>query len=338
MEQQIRRKKKFSPQTPAKARYEQEQIQPIIKEVIKLNVLLGKYLKHCDNHQGLTPKTTKTYREFCTRFIRYMENDLHITDVEKIDSDIIEIYLDHLSEKKNPMSKISINSTIRNIKPFFNWLTMKEHISVNPFEKIKLLKTDKKRKTPLTFEQVRKLWEQPNQMSYVGIRDSLIIRLLYGTGLRIDECLSISISDIDFDSGFIYIASSKNREDADVPIPKSLVKSLKQFINVWLSKEEKKAYLFQNDFGDKLNPGTFQKSIKRYAKEAGIEIPVSPHLLRHTFALEFLKNGGSTASLRRQLRQKDLKVVEEYLNWLPDAVKAEHSKYNPLDTYTYADN
>lgn len=332
MEDQLKRRKKFSPQTPAKTKQEHIQIQTIVKEEIKLSVYLDKFLRHCDNHQGLTPKTIKTYREFCTRFIRYMENELHITNVEKIDSDIIEIYIDYLSEVRE-VCKITINSNIRNLKPFFNWLIIKEHIIINPFEKIKLLKTDKKRKKPLEFEQVKKIWERPNPMTYVGIRDSLIVKLLYGTGLRVDECLSIKIQDIDFDSGFIYIASSKNREDADVPIPKSLVKPLKQFLNVWLSNEEKNSYLFQNDYGEKLSPGTFQKSMKRYAKEAGIEIPVSPHLLRHTFALEFLKNGGSTASLRRQLRQKDLKVVEEYLNWLPDTVKAEHSKYNPLDTY-----
>lgn len=331
MAQKHQRRKKFSSQTPAKIKKEQEQIQPEVKEIIKLTVLLEKYLRHCDSLQGLTRKTIKTYKEFCTRFIRYIENDLHITNIEKIDSDIVEIYLDHLSNK---ISKISINSTIRNVRPFFNWLTIKEYISINPFEKIKLLKTDKKRKTPLTFEQVKKIWEQPDQMTYVGIRNNLIIRLLYGTGMRVDECLSIKIQNIDFNSGLIYIASSKNREDADVPIPNSLVKPLKQFINVWLSQEDKSAYLFQNDFGDKLNPGTFQKSMKRYAKEAGITVTVSPHLLRHTFALEYLKNGGSTASLRRQLRQKDLKVVEEYLNWLPDTVRAEHGKYNPLDTYT----
>ncbi|MCL6612533.1 MAG: tyrosine-type recombinase/integrase [Peptococcaceae bacterium] len=332
MEQQKRRKK-FSPQTTATKRTEkQEQQAPIVKEEIKLSVYLEKFLKHCENQQGLTKKTIATYRAFNERFIRYLENELHITNVEKIDSDIIEIYLDYLSDVRE-VSKISINSTIRNIKPFFNWLTWKEHISINPFDKIKLLKTDKKRKIPLTFEQVKKIWEQPNQMTYVGIRDNLIIRLLYGTGMRVDEALSLKISDIDFDSGFIYIANSKNREDADVPIPKTLVKPLKQFIHTWLSNEDKNAYIFQNDFGDKLNPGTFQKSIKRYAKEAGIETNVSPHLLRHTFAIEFLKNGGSTASLRRQLRQKDLKVVEEYLNWLPDTVKAEHMKYNPLDNY-----
>lgn len=335
--EEIRRKKKFSPMTPARTKKEKE-MPVVINEEIKMSVLLEKYLKYCNNHQGLTVKTIKTYREFSSRLIKYMENALHITDIKKVDSDIIEIYLDYLIEKKNPAKKISVNSTIRNIKPFFNWLVLKKHIEVNPFEDIKLLKIDKKRKKPLTYEQVKKIWQQPNLMTYAGIRDSLIIQLLYGTGMRVDECVSIKLQDLSFDTGFIYIESSKDREDADVPIPKSLVKSLKQFIQMFLANEEKNAYLFQNDYGSKLNPSTFRKSMKRYAKEAGIEVPVSPHLLRHTFAIEFLKNGGSTASLRRQLRQKDLKVVEEYLNWLPDIVKAEHSKYNPLDTYTYADS
>lgn len=329
-QQPKKRRKKFSPQTPAKVK-QQEQIQPVVKEQIKPVVLLEKFAKHCDNHQGLTANTIKTYKDFVGRFLKYLETDLNITDVEKIDSDIVELYLDYLGEKK--VTKIYINTNIRNIRPFFNWLTMKGYITVNPFDKIRLLKVDKKRKTPLTFEQVKKIWEQPDP-TYVGIRDILILKMLYGTGMRISEVLSLRISDVDFDSGFIFINQSKNREYADVPIPKSLVKPLKQFLHSWLSNEEKNAYLFQNDFGEKLNSGTFQKSMKRYAKEAGLEVNVSPHILRHTFAIEYLSNGGSTASLQRQLRQKDLSVVTEYLNWLPDKVKAEHSKYNPLDTYT----
>lgn len=165
--------------------------------------------------------------------------------------------------------------------------------------------------------------------NYAGERDYLIIQMLFGCAFRIEECLSLKIKDINFEQGIIYIETSKNREDGYVSIPVSLEKLLKNYIQKWLKDDSRENYLFQNKYGEKLSRHTIYKNIKKYALKAGIK--ANCHLFRHSFAINYLLAGGSTASLRRQLRQKDLKTVEEYLHWLPQYVIDEHRRYNPLD-------
>lgn len=323
--EQEKRVKKFKPARKG----DKNQQEPEVKPVVGMNVLLEKFTKHCAN-RGLTEKTVKTYRDFGERFLRYVENELNIHDINAIDGDVVDLFIDYLNSRK--VSKVYINSNIRNLKPFFKWLLEKDHIQSNPFAGIKLIKADKKRKIPLTKEQVQALLNQTDMTSYAGIRDYYIIKLLYGTGMRIDEVLSLKINDIDFSDEIIYIEKSKNREDSFLPIPKSLIKPFKKYLKTWLSNDEKNNYFFQNQYGHKLDKNTFYRNLKTYARKAGIDPKlVNCHIFRHTFAIDFLMAGGSTASLRRQLRQKDLKVVEEYLCWLPENVKNEHRRYNPLD-------
>lgn len=323
-----KRVKKFAPAKKTNKIDLKQDIKPKVE--MEMELLLEKFIRHCGN-RGLTQNTQKTYKEFAIRFIKYLKNKLNINDITKVDSDIVEIYIDYLTNERE-ISKVTVNSTIRNLKPFFVWLTERGYIENNPFKGIKLIKADKKRKKPLTPEQIQGLLNAVDTTGYAGIRDYLIIKLLYGTGMRIDEVLSLRIKDVDLTEGLFYIEHQKNREDAFVPIPQALIKPLKKYLKTWLANDHKDNYFFQNQYGQKLQRHTFYKNLKDYARKARIDPKlVSPHVFRHTFAIEYLMAGGSTASLRRQLRQKDLKVVEEYLNWLPENVKKEHQQYNPLD-------
>jgi integrase/recombinase XerD len=300
------------------------------KEIISMSELLKRFLNNCEI-RGLTYKTIKTYKEFTIRLINYMENVLNIYNIKKIDIDIIEIYIEYLN-KERKISKISINSTIRNVKPYFKFLQERGFIKNNPFDGINLLRVDKKRKiNTLKNEQVLAILNKIDSSGFIGNRDRLIIEILYGTGIRIDETMSLKIKDLNFEEHYFYIESSKNREDSFVPIPKSMIKSLKKYMTIWLYDFSEDDYLFPNLYGKKLSPHTFANSLKIYVKEAEINIPVYPHLFRHSFAINYLMNGGDTASLRRMLRQKDLRVVEEYLNWLPENVIIKHQQFNPLD-------
>lgn len=109
------RTKKFSPKKSTKNNPEEVKSISVIPSNIEL---LNKFKNHCEN-RGLTNKTVKTYDEFNTRFINYIQNKFQIQDIRKVDADVIELYIEYLNKERN-VSKITINSTIRNVKPFFN--------------------------------------------------------------------------------------------------------------------------------------------------------------------------------------------------------------------------
>jgi integrase/recombinase XerD len=253
---------------------------------------------------------------------------MHIQNAKNIDKEIIEMFIDHLKEKG--VSDIYVNTNLRNLKPFFTWLTENGYIEINPFTGIKLLKTDKKRKQILSNEDLQAILKQIDLLSFAGVRDWLMIQVLYGCALRISECCSLKLKDVDLEKRTIYIENSKNREDSFIPFPESLVKPLKKYIKQHFYNMPQDSYLFPNLYGERLSRETFLKNLKRYGKKAGIP-HVTCHLLRHSFAVNCLLNGASTATVRRLLRHRDLKTVEEYIHWLPKNVQEQFDKFNPLD-------
>lgn len=300
-----------------------------LPEKVELNLLvhLEKFLHHCNN-RGLKPRTIKTYKNITCRFLKWLETEAKITEADQVTADVIEDYIDYILNARNDQ-KSYVNIIIRNSKPFFKWLTQKGLINKCPFDGISLLKVDVKKKDPIPEEDFIKLLQQPPR-DYFGTRDCLILQILYGCGLRIGECMNLKVSDVDLENGRIFLEETKNREDSFVPLPAQLKKPLRSYIKEYLSSDQKHNFLFQNQYGQGLSIRSFQQKLKNYCEQA--KIPrYTCHQFRHNFAINWLMNGGDTASLHRMLRHKDMKTVETYLNWIPGYITEKALLHNPLD-------
>jgi integrase/recombinase XerD len=159
--------------------------------------------------------------------------------------------------------------------------------------------------------------------------------MLLSTGMRISECLNLTISDVDFKNNRILIRESKNRTPRIVGMAKKIKPELQRFIRLCHPNAKSFDILFQNQDGGKMADNTIQENFREYGKQANIDprIRVSPHTYRHTYAINYLKNGGSTASLREQLGHRTIETVEKYLYWSSDDKLEEFRKYNPLDNF-----
>lgn len=298
------------------------------EEFISMTVLRDKFIKHC-SRRGLKEKTLESYSEHCGRLIRYLENTLNTFNPNDVDTESIELYIDYLKNARK-VTNVYINTNIRNTKPFFLWMLDNRYIDHNPYKGIKKLKEDKKRKQILSNEEVKAILDQIDLISFTGVRDWLIVQMLYGCGLRIGECLSLRIQDVDLSEKTVYIETSKNREDSYIPLPESMVKPLKKYLKQYFQGIEKDRYIFPNTYGEKLHTETFLKNLKEYGKKAGVP-HVTCHLFRHSFAVSCLLSGASTSAVRRMLRHRDLNTIEQYIHWLPQSVQEQFTKYNPLD-------
>lgn len=294
----------------------------------ELTGLLEKYLRYCANNKGLKPQTIKTYSDITNRLIKWLEKEFKIIEPSQVTGNHIDEYIDYIINDRGN-SKNYANIIIRNSKPFFKWLTQKEHIPKSPYDGIKLLRVDLKKKEPIPEENFKKLLQVPSR-DYFGNRDTLILQVLYGCGLRIGECLNLKIRNVDLENDRIFLEDTKNREDSFVPLPAYLKKPLKSYIGEYLSSDHVDNSLFQNQNGSGLTVRSFQEKLKKYCEVAKI-IQITCHQFRHNFAINWLMNGGDTASLQRVLRHKDPKMVNLYLNWVPKAITEKVLLYNPLD-------
>lgn len=285
------------------------------QHVIAYDIQKSCFIENCVD-RNLKEGSIAMYNIYITHFQTYLKQNNHSMMVDMIEESDIQGFLSYLRNIRNNQQS-TINSAMRHLRPFFNYMLEREIIRKNPMANMKKGKVDEKPIIPFTHEQVLALLKTPDKSTFVGFRDVCIVMGLIDTGMRVNECLNIKIEDIDFETGTIILKTTKNRTSRVVGISESTRGEIKRFIRFWLPEGKKSDYLFQSYDGEnKLAIRSFQGNLKNYGKLAEIEgVRCSPHTFRHYFAINFLKNGGSTSSLRTVLGHIDLKVVEKYLYW-----------------------
>jgi len=293
---------------------------------------LDLYIAYCVE-RNLKQTTVDSYVFYLEYLRKYLTNQNHSLLVDEIEESDIKGFLDYLRKvKKN--TQPTINSAIASIRPFFTFLTMKQKLLArNPMEDIQKGKTDSKPILPFSKYDLTMLLNEPSRSTYVGYRDYCIMLVLLSNGMRISECVSLRLMDIDFKDNKIIILKTKNRTGRIVGLSTKVKSELQKFIRLCHKESKSTDFLFMNQDGGQLAIRTIQENLKEYGIRAKIDPQkrVSPHTFRHTYAIYYLKNGGSTASLREQLGHLTIETVEKYLFWSTDDKLEEFQKYNPVD-------
>ena len=170
----------------------------------------------------------------------------------------------------------------------------------------------------MTFEEVKRLIDGVS-----NIKHKLIIKMLYGCGLRVSEVINLKKSDLNFDESLIHIRLAKGRKDRFVKIPDSIKEELENY-----SKFGESEVLFLSQRGGKLSTSTIQKIIKNFSKKAGLKKNISPHTLRHSFATHLLETGIDLKIIQKLLGHSDIRTTQIYLHISNQLIKNVKS---PLD-------
>jgi site-specific recombinase XerD len=309
------------------------------KKSLELANLIDGFRLSCQT-EGKSPKTIDWYICFLNRFRQFLESGGMPTDISQIDKNHIRAFIRYLqTEARVPRGDTSLSSAtvqgyVRTLKAFFSWVEREGYVTVNPMTKIPVPKAPTKVIDTFSTEQIARLVEVCHTSNGTGCRDLSILLLMLDSGIRVSEAVNIDLGHINLAEGYIKISGAKGGKERIVPIGSVVQRTLWKYINNSRPQPltEKVTKLFLSDKKLPLTRNGIQQMVRRCGSRAGLTgVRCSPHTFRHTFAKNYLLNGGDIFSLQKILGHSSLASVRLYVNLFAGDIKRQHQRFSPVD-------
>lgn len=283
------------------------------------------YLDDC-RKRNLRDATINHYRQSYTQFYKFINKDMPVNEFdEKLYSEFV-IYLKRKLDKD-----ISINSYLRDLITTLHFLMREGYVEEFKMQSIKV---DKDNVSTYTENELQKLLQKPNlkKCKFIEYQSWVITNFLFTTGARQRSMMNIKINDIDFDNNVVKLSVTKNRKALIVPISIKMADILKEYLKHRNAKNNSD-WLFCNVFGEKLVKSTCYNMLCQYNRGRGVET-TGIHRYRHTFAKQWILNGGNVVVLSQILGHSNLSITQNYINLLVSDVSKQVEEINLLDKFT----
>lgn len=275
------------------------------------------FLKYLQDEYRYSENTIAAYRNDLGQFLEYLEQSsgTPLSDWADVSEEDIEAYLAYMSRKDKPYASSTIARKVAAIKSFFNYLAGQNHIEENPALDIDSPKVKKRMPRTLSTEEVERLLEAPTHgYGPKNLRDVALLDVLYETGMRVTEVVSLELDDYDPARAFILSPTRQGASRA-IPIGESTVAHLDEYIadgRPQLARSSQVRALFLNHRGEQLTRQGLWLIIKGYARQAGLKTEVTPHTLRHSFAVHRLSKGTKLEEIQQLLGHANISTTQIY--------------------------
>jgi integrase/recombinase XerD len=297
--------------------------------------LIEDFLKHLRVEKGFSKNTEEAYRNDLSQLKTFIEKEAskhnEMPSWERFDRQGMLSYMLDLKERQ--VASTTLARKIAATKSFFKHLTDEHIIQTNPTENIASLKVGRALPKPISVTQARRLLEEPaKENTPEAKRDKAMLELLYASGMRVSELVGLNISDIDISGGFVRCFGKGNKERM-IPIYPRATQSIEQYLKegrpqIAGHKPEGQA-LFLNVRGERLTRQGLWQILKAYVKAAGIEVEVTPHTLRHSFATHMLNGGADLRMVQELLGHANISTTQVYTHLTSDHVRRTYEKSHP---------
>ncbi len=289
---------------------------------------IEEYIYFLKVEKGLAKNTLESYGRDLKSFFSFLNNNNCIDPAKVCRTDIVS-YLLHLQSNGKAVSTISRN--LASIRSFYHFLMEEQVVNKDPCSDLESPRQEKKLPEILTINEVDLLLSQPNQLEVTGIRDKAMLEVIYATGIRVSELVSLNKMDINIESGYLRCSGKGNKERI-VPLGKIAVKNIYYYLEKSrpkLVKTESEEAFFVNHHGKRLTRQGFWKIIKKYAEQARIKRKITPHTLRHSFATHLLENGADLRSVQEMLGHADISTTQIYTHITRKKLRGVYEKTHP---------
>ena len=290
-----------------------------------MELIIQDFIEYLKSRQ-VSKNTLVSYERDINQLVAHLDQmDKKMKDATNEDLQSYVVYMQTIGK-----SNATISRSVASIKAFYKYLLKNKVIEENIAEGLVAPKVEKKELSILTPKEVESLLEQPSSSDLKGQRDKAMLEVLYATGIRVTELISIKISDVNLSSGYIKV-KKKNKERV-IPIGNVALKCLKDYIeNVrpLLIKTEEEETLFINANGQKMTRQGFWKILKQYKEQAKIDKELTPHTIRHSFAVHLLQNGAEVKMVQEILGHTDVASTLMYTQIADMNLRDEYLKAHP---------
>lgn len=287
----------------------------------------GAFEKYLTEVKKSSANTLSSYLRDIRQLSEYIEEHYEMP-VEKATEDELADYIAWLRGKGKSVATVS--RAIASIKCFYAYLCGEGRLEANPSTKLVPDKTTQKLPQILTSKEVELLLEQPKCTDAKGYRDRAMLELLYATGIRVSELISLDLIDVNIPAGFIRCRGRE--KDRMIPLYHTAVKALTEyieFIRPQMIAFPNETALFVNISGERMSRQGFWKIIKYYQQKANIDKTITPHTLRHSFAAHLLENGADLHSIQEMLGHADISSTQIYSQLVKKQLKDVYNKAHP---------
>jgi integrase/recombinase XerD len=288
---------------------------------------ISSFLDYIRVEKGLAENTVLAYRQDLIKFAAYLTR--RERDWGQADRENVREFLEHLH--RQDLTARAIARHLVSLRGCYQFLLREGRVACDPTVDIDPPRLSQALPKYLAASEVEKLLAQPDPSTPAGLRDRAMLEVLYATGMRVSELVSVRWEDFDANLGVVRCLGKGNKERL-IPVGKSALRCLEAYVAGGRAKLAKKAavpFLFLNQRGGKLSRVGFWKILSRYGRTAGILTPLNPHLVRHSFATHLLERGADLRSIQMMLGHSDISTTQIYTQVIKERLKEVYQAHHP---------
>lgn len=289
--------------------------------------LVRAYENYLTKVKQASANTTSSYIRDIRQFSAWLQSsaEVDMLDVEQVH---IGRYMDHLSSVGK--SEATVSRSLASLKNFYSYLVSSGFLEKTPVTDIKVDRGEKKLPQILTGREIELLLSQPVCVDAKGFRDKAMLEVMYATGMRVTELIDLDITDVNLEQGIIKCNGT--RRSRTIPLYPAALRALTTYIKdvreSMLADSDEES-LFVNVNGSRMSRQGFWKILKHYQASAHIEKEITPHILRHSFAVHLLENGADLGSLQELMGHCDISSTQMYTHMVNQKLKSVYDKCHP---------
>jgi integrase/recombinase XerC len=292
-----------------------------------MNEIIPFFLKYIKSEKRSSDHTTTAYGIDMKQFAEYLVRTYDFHHPELADFQMIRSWIVAMVEMK--VENRSVNRKIATLRTFYKFLLQKKVIEKDPMIKISVLKTQKNIPEFVREKELDNLLDDVEfPDDFAGVRDKLILELLYGTGMRLSELIDLKERDIDFYSRTVKVLGKRNKERI-IPINQPLVKLIQDYQSYKNSEGLAHEYLIVSEKGNQAYPVMIQRITKKYLSLVTTLAKKSPHILRHSYATHLLNNGAELTAIKDLLGHTSLSATQVYTHNSMEKIKKIYQQAHP---------
>ncbi len=289
--------------------------------------LIQAYENYLTKVKQASNNTVSSYMRDIRQFSAWLQKER--VEILAVSQDHISAYLTYLQQQGK--SGATASRTLASLKNFYSYVVTTGFLEESPVSgELHVERGEKKLPQILTGKEVELLLSQPASVDPKGFRDKAMLELMYATGIRVTELIDLNVEDVNLELGIVKCTSAK--KSRAIPLYPAALKALSVYlrdVRAGMIAEPSETALFVNVSGGRMSRQGFWKILKQYQTKAGIEKDITPHTLRHSFAVHLLENGADLGSLQELMGHSDISSTQMYTHMINQKLKSVYSKCHP---------